>query len=216
MDLTNGSDFRKPEYRRRAWNEIKKTEPFIIIGSPPCTLFSNIQALNRHIHRYDSAWLVNFEREKAQAVEHLQFCSLLYRHQLRRGRLFLHEHPWGASSWQVECINELIKDPRVFAVETRMCRFGMTSHILGRDGPRGLVKKPTGFMTSSRCIAAQLDARCDGSHTHVHLVCGRASAAQVYPDDLCRAVLRGVVWQKAEDSRIDSIVVPTMSSTQCC
>ena len=38
MDLTNGYDFTEPEDRRRAWSEIKKTEPFLIIGSPPCTL----------------------------------------------------------------------------------------------------------------------------------------------------------------------------------
>ena len=214
LDLTNGYDFRKPEDRRRAWNEIKKTEPFVVIGSPPCTLFSNLQELNKHIHRDDQAWLRRFEEEKAQATEHLRFCSLLYQHQLRRGRHFLHEHPWGASSWKVDCIEDLLADPRVFTVETHMCRFGMTSHIRERDGPRGLVKKPTGFMTSSRCIAAQLDSRCDGSHEHVHLVGGRASAAQVYPDELCRSILRGVVRQKAEDGRVDSIAVPTMSSLQ--
>ena len=95
-----------------------------------------------------------------------------------------------------------------------MCRFGMTSHVREQDEPRGLVKKPTGLMTSSRCIVAQLDSRCDGSHEHMHLVGGRASAAQVYPDELCRAILRGVVGQKAEDSRVDSIAVPAMSSSQ--
>ena len=39
-------------------------------------------------------------------------------------------------------------------------------------------------------------------------------AAQIYPDDLCRAILRGVVQQKAVDRRSDKIVVPPMSSTQ--
>ena len=68
-----------------------------------------------------------------------------------------------------------------------MCRFGTTSHVREKDGPRGLVKKPTGFITSSRCVAAQLNLQCDGSHVHVHLVGGRAAAAQVDPDELCRA-----------------------------
>ena len=214
MDLTNGYDFNKPEDRRRAWSEIKKTEPFIIIGSPPCTLFSNLQELNKHIHRDDPAWLSRFESEKQKAIGHLQFCALLYRHQLRQGRHFLHEHPWGASSWKLDFMNDLVNDPRVFSVETHMCRFGMTSHVRERDGPRGLVKKPTGFITSSRCVAAQLNVQCDGSHLHVHLVGGRASAAQVYPDELCRAILRGVVRQKAADNKIASIAVPIVSSSQ--
>ena len=83
-----------------------------------------------------------------------------------------------------------------------------------RDGPRGLVKKPTGFITSSRCVAAQLNLQCDCSHAHVHLVGGRAAAAQVYPDELCLAIPRGVVRQTSADNRVDSIAVPPMSSSQ--
>ena len=63
----------------------------------------------------------------------------------------------------------------------------------------GLVKKLTGFMTSSRCIAEQLNRKCDGGHSHVPLVAGRAAAAQVYPDMLCEAICRGVVDQKKFD-----------------
>ena len=81
-----------------------------------------------------------------------------------------------------------------------MCRFGMTSHIHERDGERGLVKKPTGFMTSSRYIAEQLGVRCTGDHDHVHLEGGRASAAQVYPPRLCEAIGRGIVKQKRADA----------------
>ena len=95
-----------------------------------------------------------------------------------------------------------------------MCRFNMTTHVRERNGPRGLVKKPTGFITSSRCIAAQLDAKCDGTHSHVHLVGGRAAGAQVYPEDLCRAILRGVVRQKAMDAKQSRVVVPPMSAGQ--
>ena len=82
-----------------------------------------------------------------------------------------------------------------------MCRFGMDSHVREKDGERRLVKKPTGFMTSARCLASQLDVRCDGGHEHVHLVGGRASAAQVYPPELCKAILRGIVRQKAVEAK---------------
>ena len=46
VDLTNGYDFTKPEARKRAWAKIKEEDPFLIIGSPPCTLFSLLQELN--------------------------------------------------------------------------------------------------------------------------------------------------------------------------
>ena len=49
----------------------------------------------------------------------------------------------------------------------------------------GLVKKPTGFMTSSKCIAKELDKKCGGGHSHVPLMAGQAAAAHVYPDMLC-------------------------------
>ena len=70
----------------------------------------------------------------------------------------------------------------------------------GKEGYRGWVKKPTVLMTSSRCIAEQINRRCDGSHDHVHLVGGGAAAAQVYPDALCQSILRGI----AERQKIDA------------
>ena len=43
---------------------------------------------------------------------------------------------------------------------------------------------------------------------------GRAAGAQVYPDDLCCAILRGVVRQKAADAKESRITVPPMSPGQ--
>ena len=39
LDLTNGWGFTKPEHRRVAWKSTKAEYPYLIIGSPPCTLF---------------------------------------------------------------------------------------------------------------------------------------------------------------------------------
>ena len=64
----------------------------------------------------------------------------------------------------------------------------------------GLVKKPTGSMTSSRCLVEELNQQCDGGHDHVPLMAGRAAAAQVYPEMLCDAICRGVVKQKNFES----------------
>ena len=64
----------------------------------------------------------------------------------------------------------------------------------------GLVKKTTGFVTSSRCFVVELNRKCDGGHDHVPLMAGRAAAAQVYPEMLCEACCRGVVRQKKFES----------------
>ena len=60
----------------------------------------------------------------------------------------------------------------------------------------GLVKKPTGFVTSSRCLVEEFSRKCDGGHDHVRLMVGRAAAARVCPEMLCEAICRGVVKQK--------------------
>ena len=96
MDLTNGYDFTKPEDRKRAWANIKEEDPFLIIGSPPCTLFSLLQELNITVNGNKDGWMEEFLRRKAEAIEHIRFCCTLYSYQLRRGKHFLHEHAWTA------------------------------------------------------------------------------------------------------------------------
>ena len=56
------------------------------------TMFSRLQAL--------SGWSPEKEERWIEAVQHLKFVVSLYREQIRRGRLFLHEHPAYATSWQ--------------------------------------------------------------------------------------------------------------------
>ena len=93
----------------------------------------------------------------------------------------------------------LLDNARVTNVQTHMCQFGMQSHIDRIGGDLGLVKKPTGFMTSSRCVLQELGKRCSGDHDHVPLVGGRDAGAQVYPQALCEAICLGVAAQKKSD-----------------
>ena len=53
----------------------------------------------------------------------------------------------------------------------------------------------------------ELNKRCDSSfrHDHVALVAGRAAAAQVYPEELCRAIYRGIAKQKLYHSGLSCI-----------
>ena len=77
-----------------------------------------------------------------------------------------------------------------------MCAYGM---MLDNE----MVYKPTTFMTNSQCIANGLEQRCPGNHRHIQLINGRAKAAEVYPDKLCKAILMGLMEQMREDKRIN-------------
>ena len=188
FDLTDGWDFTKSDHRMKAWAKVRSESPYLIIGSPPCTMFSILQEMNKEINKNKPEWLAKFEETKQKAIEHIEFCCNLYRYQVRKGLHFLHEHPWSARSWALPSIQELLDHPMVELVPGHMCRFGMESHIDKRQGELGPVKKPTGFMSSSRFVCRELEKKCEGGHTHVPLVGGRASAASIYPLELCEAI----------------------------
>ena len=61
--------------------------------------------------------------------------------------------------------------------------------------PRVRVKRSTKFMTKAEAIGEELNRKCNGKQVHQHLVGGRAKAAGKYPEELCRAICRGLVRQ---------------------
>ena len=105
MGLTTGWDFRRQADRDRAWEYIGKHRPQLIIGSPMCQMFSQLQTL--------SGWTEEKSRRWCEAREHIKFMIAVYRHQLRQGRWFLHEHPHGASSWSLEEVRKLMQEEGV-------------------------------------------------------------------------------------------------------
>ena len=68
LDLTNGFDFTKAEDRRRPWARIKDEDSFLVVGSPPCTLFSMLQELNITVNKNKPGWMDEFNRRKAEAI----------------------------------------------------------------------------------------------------------------------------------------------------
>ena len=89
--------------------------------------------------------------------------------------------------------------PEVHRVTGNTCIFDM---MQSDGGGRAIIKKATGFMTNSCRIAQRLEVRCNGLHRHITLVNGRAKAAEVYPDKLCREIVKGLVEQMEADERI--------------
>ena len=166
-----------------------------VIGSPPCTMFSALQAMNPAVKGSDPEKVDRFRQELGKARKHLEFCCLMYEYQLDRGRHFIHEHPWGARSWDVSCIQKLLGDKRVLIAKVDQCRFGLeTTNAEGELGP---ARKRTGFVSSSWTVIEELEGTCDGRHQEHHpLLEGRAKKAEVYPPEMCRAICRGVSRQK--------------------
>ena len=186
-------DFRRKADRQRAREQIRRERPFLLIGSPPCTAFSAVQALNR-----ERLGPEELRRRRAEAMVLLGFSVELYWDQLRNGRHFLHEHPATASSWKEGMVARLRRDPRVGEVVGDQCRYGLRTR-----GPGGALlpaRKPTRFLSSAPAILDELSLRCRGVHLHQPLLGGgRTSAAAVYPPGLCRAILRGAELQLQHD-----------------
>jgi len=105
----------------------------------------------------------------------------------------LHEHPSQASSWAEEEIQKLANEENVRISVADQCQYGLTtwSHTKGiKDTP---ARKTTKFMTNSDEIARELSRRCDGAHKHQQLLEGRAKEAQVWPEELCKAICQGLI-----------------------
>ncbi len=106
---------------------------------------------------------------------------------------------------------QLLMRPDVIRTKGHMCAYGMKS----KDGHgEGLVKEPTGWTTNSPYIAEQVSASCSNrwkgsKHRHVHLISGRAKAAEVYPPKLCTAILKGLRRQFLADG----LMIPKDVST---
>ena len=87
-------DFTKPQDRKRAWERIRAEEPFLVIGSPPCTMFSRLQ-LNLNAKKMGK---VEWEKRRRAAEVLLTFAAAVYQLQVLAWRHFPHEHPPGATS----------------------------------------------------------------------------------------------------------------------
>jgi hypothetical protein len=177
-DLSKDTDQR--ELRRL----LKKEKPLFLVGSPPCGPFSPLQNLSKYKRT---------DEENQQILEegrmHLKVAVDCYLEQHNHGRFFLHEHPKPSASWQEPEIERLASLPGVYKVESPMCKWEMVAE--DQQGV-GYVRKDTCWLTNSPEMAKCIEGKCEGGHRHVHLINGRARAAQTYPPKLVSAILNGI------------------------
>ena len=196
-------DFNVRAKREKAREILRKQRPYLIIGSPMCTAFSSWQYLNEaRLGHSEKA-----RKAKRNAIEHMKFAASLYLEQLQAGRYFLHEHPKSASSWSLPFMKELMKIPGVTLTHGDQCQYGakvVRGPLKGRP-----VKKPSGFLSNSKCLSHTLSRTCSGtggacSLGGQHAQCSGiiAKDAAVYPRGLCQAVIKGIVEQLKEDKLV--------------
>ncbi len=187
-------DFSKAQDRKLALERIRAEEPFLVIGSPPCTMFSSLQNLSA------TKGTAEWKERRRSAEVLLVFAAAVYKLQTLSGRHFLHEHPAGATSWSHPTIAKLLATSGVSAVVAHQCAFGLqTTTQAGGQAP---AQKPTRFMSSAPAVLEALSKRCPGGHSHATLLGGtRARDAAVYPPGLCAAIAQGTAEQLRRDDR---------------
>ena len=72
-------------------------------------------------------WMRKFREKMEQAKRYVKLCTEVYAYQRKNGKYLLHEHPWLATSWDLECIAKIKNMEDVRTVQTHMCQFGMTA-----------------------------------------------------------------------------------------
>ena len=178
---------------------LEDQDPFLVIGAPQCTRYSRLQNLN--FGKQDPEKMMQDDQLDETL---LHFGMEVYKDRHAKGRWFLHEHPWSATSWQDEKVVEVASMPGVIIVQGDMCAWGLEAE--DQKGTTGPVKKSTGWMTNNRRIADVLSARCPGRHTHVSLLGGgRAKKAQKYTRSLRRAILHALRDELEEIGEINAI-----------
>ena len=96
FDLRTGWDLSLPSVQRKVIEAINEEDPELLIYSPPCTMFSRLNALNCHVLGPD--WAKQRAEDRDKATLHINFCVKLIRMRMRKGKYFLFEHPSSADS----------------------------------------------------------------------------------------------------------------------
>ena len=88
LDLTSGWDFTLEEHREAARKKISAESPALIIGSPPCTMFSIMQAMNPTPKWGSDEEKYKYRERMKEATQHLEFCCELYRFHEATGGIY--------------------------------------------------------------------------------------------------------------------------------
>lgn len=189
-DLLTGWDLRQEHRRFDLVKEVLARRPHVLMISPPCTMFSQLQASNWF--RMDRP---KREQQWVEATAHLHFSMFLCYLQAKNGRGFIFEHPRGALSWQNPQVVSLQRRTPTLLCCFDMCRFGLHAF---EDNDR-FHKKATMLLTNLPEVHQLIHGKmCQKDHQHVAISGGvqgiaRSFWAQHYPTAFCDK-LAEAIW----------------------
>ena len=204
FDIVLGNNILKPEVRHEVRDHLKTSRPGLVIVSPPCTLYSIMQNMNKH-HYENPDKHAEYVRRQLEARVLLNFGVEVCETVANYGGSYLFEHPWTSKAWAEPRLRRLLEREETMIAKNDQCMFKLVSS-------RGIRhKKPTGWMTNHEGIARALNITCDGSHDHEHVLGSgpggsKSVLAQEYPQELVDTVLKAYRSHLDEIYSVDQLV----------
>ena len=69
------------------------------------------------MYRDSENWMKEFGVRMQKAKRYIKFCVSIYNYQREMNRYFVHEHPWLATSWNLDFVNKLLANDDVQRVQ---------------------------------------------------------------------------------------------------
>ena len=174
IQLDTSEDFQALEAMLERWL------PALVVWEISCTLWSNLQYLNRSQDE--------LQELRARELRHVRSMAKIIHRLAEKGVHFLVENPYGTAFWEQPPMLQLRTLPNTMLKMGCMCAFGLT------DNHGMLLKKPTGWLSNMPELLDELALPCTGDHEHGRCLGGDiARKAQVYTDQLARACVRGLI-----------------------
>ena len=187
FDLELGHDLLNPQMQNEVESYVRNVKPGLTVISPPCTLLSLMQNMNRKYLDDPQKKRIHDQRLR-EAKELLRFGVRIAKVIQEYGGIFLIEQPLTSKAWQCDELYQLLHEEGVYIGRGDQCMYGLKS-VKGEPQ-----LKPTGWCSNSEILIRELSRRCDQSHTHSHILgsehgqlCSRR--AQVYPAELIQAII---------------------------
>ena len=180
FDILTGWDFNSAALRDLSVRLLYQLSIRLVILSPPCTAFSELQRLWNFKRMTPESIRANWEQGMV-FLRHSMDCAMA---QVRRGAFFLFEHPARASSWRTPEVQRVLGQPGVVVVSFDQCMLGLKSKVHGMP-----MRKRTKIATNALVLAERFSSprcRCNRSHVHQTIQGSeggvrRSVWAQMYP-----------------------------------
>ena len=185
MSLETGWDFLNASHRKKARELVKKEKPFCLVLAFPCGPFSPLQRLNPNGR-------ATLEERQVKGRILMNFAIELSKEQLAGGRHCLLENPLPSLAWDTPEMKKFLEENELFTA------------VFDRSLSGALHKKPTKVVSSSPRVLSLLDGvRCKRDHVHMPVMGGSKITAHagIYPKQLARAIVRGLMDQFEADFR---------------